>query len=104
MTDIVVAVVSAIGGGVMTGFFNVWQAKLKNQGSNESVYADHTKELFERLDQITQERDDLKDQVNDLQLKIDYQSNIIEKQGKTIDALNKQMGELNSKFDLWEES
>lgn len=94
---------SAIAGGLLTGISGVLVQRLKNQGSNENIYAVHTKELFERLDQITHERDDLKDQVNELQNKIDDQSRIIEEQGKTIDALNTQMGTLNNKFDKLEE-
>lgn len=88
--------ISAIGGAVITGIFGVWLQRLKNQGSNENVYADHTKELFERLDQITHERDDLKVQVIKLQ-------NQVSKQNNTIDALNKQVGVLNSKFDKFNE-
>lgn len=88
--------ISAIGGAVITGVFGVWLQRLKNQGSNENVYADHTKELFDRLDQITQERDDLKVQVIKLQ-------NQVSKHNNTIDALNKQVGVLNSKFDKFNE-
>jgi len=88
--------ISAIGGAVITGIFGVWLQRLKNQGSNENVYADHTKELFDRLDQITQERDDLKVQVIKLQDQVSKQNN-------TIDALNKQVGVLNSKFDKFNE-
>jgi len=88
--------ISAIGGAVITGVFGVWLQRLKNQGSNENVYADHTKELFDRLDQITQERDDFKVQVIKL---LDQ----VSKQNNTIDALNKQVGVLNSKFDKFNE-
>lgn len=88
--------ISAIGGAVITGVFGVWLQRLKNQGSNENVYADHTKELFDRLDQITQERDDLKVQVIKLQDQVSKQNN-------TIDALKKQVGALNSKFDKFNE-
>lgn len=88
--------ISAIGGAVITGVFGVWLQRLKNQGSNENVYADHTKELFDRLDQITQERDELKVQVIKLQDQVSKQNN-------TIDALNKQVGALNSKFDKFNE-
>lgn len=88
--------ISAIGGAVITGVFGVWLQRLKNQGSNENVYADHTRELFDRLDQITQERDDLKAQVIKLQDQVSKQNN-------TIDALNKQVGVLNSKFDKFNE-
>lgn len=96
-------IISAIVGAIITGVFGVWLQRLKNQGTNENVYADHTKELFDRLDQITQERDDLKEQVIKLQGQISQQNELIQKQNGIIDSLNEQVGELNNKFDLMEE-
>lgn len=77
MTDLIKIIVSAVGGAIVGGFFNVWLQKIKNQGSNEGVYADHTKELLERVDKLTDERDDLKQQVINLQSKIDDQNDTI---------------------------
>ena len=96
MIDTIKVAISAVIGGVVTGGFGVWLQRIKNKGTNESVYADHTKELFDRLDQITQERDDLKVQVIKLQDQVSKQNN-------TIDALKKQVGALNSKFDKFNE-
>ncbi|WDT65102.1 hypothetical protein NV391_09035 [Companilactobacillus crustorum] len=104
MIDTIRVAISAVVGGVVTGVFGVWLQRIKNKGTNESIYADHTKELFERLDQITQERDDLKEQVIKLQGQISQQNELIQKQNGIIDSLNDQVGELNTKFDLMEEN
>jgi len=84
--------ISAIGGAVVTGIFGVWLQRLKNQGSNENVYAEHTEDLFKRLDKITNERDDLKEQVIELKGQV-------EKLNDVIDSLNEQMGNLTSKLE-----
>ena len=84
--------ISAIGGAVMTGIFGVWLQRLKNQGSNESVYADHTNDLFKRLDRITSERDDLKEQVIELKAQVQELNSVI-------DSLNKQMGNLTAQLN-----
>jgi len=85
MIDTIKVAISAVIGGVVTGVFGVWLQRVKNQSSNESVYANHTQDLFERLDKITSERDDLKNQV-------------IELQGQ-VKTLNAQIKTLNTKFD-----
>lgn len=103
MIDTIKVAISAVMGGIVTGVFGVWLQRIKNKGTNESIYADHTQELFERLDKITQERDDLKEQVMKLQNQIERQNELINKQNGIIDSLNKQVGELNTKFDLIEE-
>lgn len=84
--------ISAIGGAVITGIFGVWLQRLKNQGSNENVYAEHTEDLFKRLDKITNERDDLKEQVIELKGQV-------EKLNDVIDSLNEQMGNLTTQLN-----
>lgn len=96
MNSTVIAIVGAVAGGVVTGFYNVWVQKTKNIGTNEGIYAEHTDSLLDRLDKITGERNDLKEQVIKLNAKIDEQS-------KIIDQLTKQMGDLNTKFNTLEE-
>jgi len=96
MIETIQVAISAVVGGVVTGVFGVWLQRTKNKGTNESVYADHTQELFDRLDKITQERDDLKEQVIKL-------NNLVQKQSNIIDSLNEQVGKLNEKFDSMEE-
>lgn len=91
--------ISAIGGAVMTGVFGVWLQRLKNQGSNENIYADHTNDLFKRLDRITSERDDLKEQVIELKAQVQELNSVI-------DSLNERMGNLTiqlNKFTKKEE-
>lgn len=70
---------------VIGAWGTVWLQRAKNQGNNESVYAEHTEDLFRRIDKLTtdlekrtQERDDLKEQVlslkgqvKELEIKID---------------------------------
>lgn len=69
-SGIFVAAVTAVG--------TVKTAQAKAKSKIEDVYADHTQELFNRVDKLTTERDDLKaqviqlqHQVSDLQDKID---------------------------------
>lgn len=85
-------IISAIVGAIITGVFGVWLQRLKNQGSNENIYADHTNDLFERLDRITNERDDLKEQVIELKAQV-------EKLNSVIDSLNEQMGNLTNQLN-----
>jgi len=99
MIDTIKVAISAIVGGVITGVFGVWLQRVKNQGSNEGIYAEHIDGALDRLEERTKERDDLKNQVMQLQLQIKQQSLLIEKQNKVINSLNKQVGDLNSKFD-----
>lgn len=76
------ALLTAIGG---------WVVGARNDGtSRENVYADHTKEMWDRmdelndkLDRVTQERDDLKEQLQAMR-----------KQVRTLqDSINKLMEE-----------
>lgn len=81
---------------VIGAWGTVWLQHAKNQGNNESVYAEHTRDLFRRIDKLTtdlekrtQERDDLKQQVlslkervKNLETKIDKLSQDFNKKGK----------------------
>ncbi len=83
-------VVPAVIGGALT-----WWATSKNDGTQrEDVYADHMPEIWSRLDKITQERDDLKVQVESLQDQVSKQSATIDNQSRIIDKLNKSVNEL----------
>lgn len=92
MIETIRVAISAVVGGVVTGVFGVWLQRTKNKGTNESVYAEHTEDLFNRLDKITNERDDLKIQVIELKGQV-------EKLNGVIDSLNEQMGKLTSKLE-----
>jgi uncharacterized coiled-coil DUF342 family protein len=78
--------IAGVLGALLGVFGTMYTAKLKHS-DHEDVYADHTAELFERLDKITQERDDLKGQVIALQGKV-------EEQTAQIEALKTQMASL----------
>lgn len=81
---------------VIGAWGTVWLQRAKNQGSNENVYAEHTEDLFRRIDKLTtdlekrtQERDDLKEQVlslkgqvEKLEIKIDKFSQEFNEKGK----------------------
>ena len=77
-----IAVISAGVGALSTIFVE----RIKHN-DHEEVYADHTAELFTRLDKITKERDELKTQVIELQAKVDEQT-------AQIEQLNEQMVKL----------
>ncbi|MGJ3775762.1 hypothetical protein ACLOBL_09485 [Limosilactobacillus fermentum] len=74
-----------LGGGTVAALINYASSKGSNSVKREDVYADHTQELFKRLDKLTDERDELKDQVLE--------------QSKTIDTLNNQIKQLRQDND-----
>lgn len=92
MIETIQVAISAVVGGVVTGVFGVWLQRTKNKGTNESIYADHTQELFDRMDKITRERDDLKDQVIELKGQVGKLNGVI-------DSLNEQMGDLTAQLE-----
>lgn len=63
--------------------------KLDSSSNNEKVYADHYIELLNKIDQLTSERDDLKNQILKLQEQIRTQSKIIDELSKQIASLKK---------------
>lgn len=62
MKEIVIAIISSLFGGALGAFFNYKGKVVTGNASLEDIYADHTRELFERLDKLTKERDELKSQ------------------------------------------
>lgn len=95
MMSILQYAVPAIIGGAAT-----WWATSKNDGTQrEDVYADHMPEMWDRLDKISRERDDLKIQVESLQEQVNKQSLTIEKQSKIIDQLNRSINGLKKSID-----
>ena len=74
-----------LGGGTVAALINYAGSKSSDSVKREDVYADHTQELFDRLDKLTEERDGLKDQVLE--------------QSKTIDTLNNQIKQLRKDND-----
>lgn len=76
---------AVLGGGTVAAVINYASSKSSDSVKREDVYADHTQELFGRLDKLTDERDELKDQVLE--------------QSKTIDTLNTQIKQLRQDND-----
>lgn len=76
---------AVLGGGTVAAVINYASSKSSDNVKREDVYADHTQELFDRLDKLTDERDGLKDQVLE--------------QSKTIDTLNDQIKQLRQDND-----
>lgn len=80
MKEAMIALFSSLFGGTLGAFYNYKGKVATTDASREDIYADHTRELFKRLDKLTDERDELKDQVLE--------------QSKTIDTLNGQIKQL----------
>lgn len=62
MKEIIITVISSLLGGALGAFWNYKGKVVDSSASLEDIYADHTEELFKRLDNLTNERDDLKQQ------------------------------------------
>ncbi|KRN88208.1 uroporphyrinogen-III C-methyltransferase [Ligilactobacillus acidipiscis] len=89
---IIIAIISGVGG---------WYAnKSKKVSSNEAVYADHTKDLWKRLDKLTHELDDTKTERDSLRIKVNQLQSTVDGQSKTIEAQTKQIEELKNSVDL----
>lgn len=102
MTEIFKVFISAVIGAAITGYFNVRLQQSKNQGSNESVYAEYSGSLTDRVDKLTDERDGLKEQVMKMGIQLDEQSKTIKKQSKVIDGLTTQVENLISQVKSME--
>lgn len=76
---------------LITAAFTYLGSRKKAASNNESIYADHTKETWERIDKLTGERDDLKQEVIELRIKVAQMT-------ATVDELNKQIGELRQQL------
>lgn len=96
MKEIVIAVVSSLFGGALGAFFNYKGKTVSAIASQEDVYADHTKELFDRLDKLTRERDGLKEQNIELISQVhqlQQQTNQLKKQ---VQSLTRQVKDLTN--------
>ena len=84
-------------GGLIAAAATFWGINIKSAVQRETVYAHHTRELFTRLDKITQERDDLQKQVIKLQSQVNEQSRQIKELREQISNLTialKQKGDI----------
>jgi uncharacterized protein YlxW (UPF0749 family) len=61
-------------------------------GNNEPVYAKNTADLFARIDKLTDERDQLQEQVVELKAKVDKQTLLIESLTAQVQHVSKVVG------------
>ena len=95
LTHLIETILSIIGGSGLASWLTYRSTVKRDNTRREDIYADHTGELWERLDKITDERDELSKTVIKLQSKVDDQSKTIREQSKVIDAFGKQVNQLS---------
>ncbi|ETO40016.1 hypothetical protein B808_1125 [Fructilactobacillus florum 8D] len=71
--------------------------KQKNKVDLELAYANHMPELLDKIDIITKQRDDLRDQVSKLSDRVEEQSAIIKTLKDTNQSLNNKLNRLLNK-------
>ena len=87
---IIIAIISGIGG---------WYAnKSKKVSSTESVYAEHTRDLWERLDKLSNELNSVTKERNELQIQVEQLSKQIEDQSRMIGNLQLEVKNLTNKM------
>lgn len=86
---IIVAIITGVGG---------WYAsKSKKVSSTESVYAEHTQDLWGRLDKLSNELNSVTKERNQLQIQVEQLRKQIEEQTKLINNLQLEVQRLTNK-------
>ena len=86
---IIIAIISGVGG---------WYAnKSKKMSSTESVYAEHTRDLWERLDKLSNELNSVTKERNELQIQVEQLRRQIEDQSRMIGNLQLEVKNLTNK-------
>lgn len=96
MKEAIIALLSSLFGGALGAFYNYKGKIATTDASREDIYADHTRELFARLDNLTKERDDLKEQNIELMSQVNAlrkQTGLLKKQVQNLTAQVKQLTE-----------
>lgn len=87
---VIIAIISGIGG---------WYAnKSKKVSSTESVYAEHTKDLWDRLDKVSKDLESVTKERNELQIQVEQLRKQIEDQSKIIGNLQFEVKNLTNKI------
>lgn len=94
MVDNFKFIVSALGGAFVTGVFGLLLQKLRNDGSNESVYADHYIENVDKINALVDERSELKSKNSQLESELKKVKDDLIRQRKVTDQLTIQIGQL----------
>ena len=86
---IIIAIISGVGG---------WYAnKSKKVSSTESVYAEHTRDLWDRLDKLSNELNSVTKERNELQIQVEQLRKQIEDQSRMIGNLQLEVKNLTNK-------
>lgn len=86
---IIIAIISGVGG---------WYAnKSKKVSSTESVYAEHTRDLWERLDKLSNELNSVTKERNELQIQVEQLRKQIADQSRMIGNLQLEVKNLTNK-------
>lgn len=95
-------IISAIFGGSITAFFNYRGKLLGANTEREDVYAHHISDLFKRLDDTQQERDELKEQNIELRSQINELTKLTEQLKAQVHGLSRRVNELTKVIDKGE--
>lgn len=86
---IIIAIISGVGG---------WYAnKSRKVSSTESVYAEHTRDLWERLDKLSNELNSVTKERNELQIQVEQLRKQIADQSRMIGNLQLEVKNLTNK-------
>jgi len=86
---IIIAIISGVGG---------WYAnKSKKVSSTESVYAEHTQDLWDRLDKLSNELNSVTKERNELQIQVEQLRKQIADQSRMIGNLQLEVKNLTNK-------
>lgn len=99
MVDNFKLVISAIGGAFVTGVFGLLLQKLKNNGSNEGIYADHYLENVDKINALVDERSDLKSKNSKLESELIEVRADLKRQRNVTDQLARQIGDLKRQME-----
>lgn len=94
MREIVPVIISSLFGGALGAFFNYKGKAADANAFREDIYADHTEELFRRLDNLTKERDDLKAQNIELMSQVKQLKTQTRQLKEQVQSLTQQVKEL----------
>lgn len=99
MVDNFKFIVSALGGAFVTGVFGLLLQKLRNDGSNESVYAAHYLENVDKINALVDERSDLKSKNSKLESELIEVRADLKRQRNVTDQLARQIGDLKRQME-----
>lgn len=85
------AVLSAVFGGTVTGYFTFKGVQVKANARNENVYARHFDEVFQKMSAAIEERERLSEEVMQLRSQLQTQTSIIEQLTRQVKELSDEL-------------